>query len=237
MKELVEHRLGATLRFVDAFTGQPVGVPLDVRAETLPIVPAMPSVPWQAAPGRNDGTHRLFVTNETVMPVGSIQVVVSDPTEKYVSFEDVSVTLPLPLTAHPPTPARSDFLLEHMLWPTRSFKVPAGETAIVATVQSAGVTPIERLKVKVWPGTGPPPSSPYGYTNSAGELVFRLPDLKLLTGGVITPAATVSLEIRTPPAYVASVIPTQIRNDAGVLLPLPFPLRVGQVTTLQISIP
>ena len=245
MLESVRHRLAAAFRFVDIFTGKPVGVPLDVRVETfpLPFVKGRPNLPWRAVPGRNDATYRFFVSNDTVMPASPspIAVTVSAPTnapkEEYVSFEKVEVTLPLPLTAHPPTPARSDFLIEKTLWPTRAVKVSTGETAVVAVVKSAGATPIERLRVRLWTGLGPPPVSPYAYTNAAGEVLFRLPDLKTVVGGVISTTSMLNLEIRVPPAYAATVVPTQIRTDAGAVLPLPLPLRVGQVTTLEILIP
>lgn len=245
MLESVRHRLAAAFRFVDIFTGKPVGVPLDVRVEAfpLPFVKGRPNLPWRAVPGPNDGTYRFFVTNDTVMPASPspIPVTVSVPTnapkEAYVSFEKVEVTLPLPLTAHPPTPARSDFLIEKTLWPTRAVKVPAGETAVVAVVKTAGATSIEKLMVKLWTGLGPPPVSPYAYTDASGEFLFRLAELKTVVGGVISTTATVNIEIRVPPTYAAAVVPTQIKTDAGAVLPLPFPLRLGQVTTLEISIP
>jgi hypothetical protein len=62
--------------------------------------------------------------------------------------------------------------------------------------------------------------------------------LKTLVGGVIAPTATVNLELRLPPApFAAAVAPTQIRDEGGALLVSPFALRLGQTTTLQISIP
>lgn len=245
MIESVRHRLAAAFRFVDIFTGKPVDMPLDVRVETfpLPFVKGSPNLPWRAVPGPNDDTYRFFVTNNAVMPASPspIPVTVSMPAnvakEAYVSFESVEVTLPLPLAAHPPTPARSDFLIEKTLWPTRAVKVPAGETAVVATVKSAGATPIGRLRVKLWAGLGPPPVSPYAYTDASGEFLFRLAELKTVVGGVISTTAMVNIEIRVPPTYATAVVPTQIRTDAGAVLPLPFPLRIGQVTTLEISIP
>jgi hypothetical protein len=128
-------------------------------------------------------------------------------------------------------------LIKKTLWPTRALKVPPGETAIVAAVKSAGANPVEGLRIKVWTGLGPP-ATPYTYTNAAGEALFRLPDLKTVVGGVISPTATVNLELRLPPApYVTAVVPTQIRDEGGAVLTSPFALRLGQITTLQISIP
>ena len=237
MLESVRHRLAAALRFTDAFTGKPVTSPLEVLAETLPIVPGMPNLPWRAAAAPTDGSYRFFVTNEAAMPVGPISVTVSCPRGDYFDFEGGAIVLPLPFTAHPPTPARSDFLVTRTLWPTRSLKIPPGETAVVARVRSAGATPVDRLRVKIWSGLGPPPATPYTYTDGSGELVFRLPALKTVVGGVITPTATMSLEIRVPPAYVTTVAPTQIVTDAGTVLPIPFTLDLGRITNLLISIP
>jgi hypothetical protein len=236
--ERVQFRLAAAVRFEDAFTLAPVDVPLDVRAETLPIVTSMPLLPWKATLGKTDTTYRFFVADRTVMPVGAIAVKVTAPREEYVDFEGFSMVLPRPLVAHPPTPAASDFLIKKTLWPTRALKVPAGETAIVATVKSAGANPVAALRIKVWTGLGPPPATPYTYTNDAGEALVRLPDLKTVVGGVISPTATVNLELRLPPApYATAVAPTQIRDEGGAVLSSPFALRLGQITTLQISIP
>lgn len=238
MFEGVQYQLAAAVRFLDAFTGAAIGVPLDVRAETLPIVKGMPLLPWKALAGPTDATYRFLVSTGSVMPVGPIPITVTAPRAEYVDFEGFSVVLPRPLVAHPPTPARSDFLIEKTLWPTRVIKVPPGETAILATVKSAGATTVEKLKIKMWTGGGPAPVAPYAYTNASGEALFRLPDLKTVVGGVISATATLNLDIRVPPApYVAAVVPTQIKSEAGVVLPLPFPLRLGQVATLQISIP
>lgn len=237
MLESIQHRLAAAVRFVDAFTGKAVGVPLDVRAEALPVVKGMPALPWKADAGRNDGTYRFFVTNATAMPVGAVPVVVTAPRNEYVDFEGLSIVLPRPLVAHPPTPARSDYLVEKALWPTRVLKVPPGETALVAHVKSAGANPVASLRIRIWAGLGPPPLTPYAYTDAAGDVLFRLPDLKSVVGGVISTTASLSLEIRVPPLYAVAVLPTQIRTDAGVVLTLPMNVRLAQVTTLEISIP
>ena len=235
--ERVSHRLGAAVLFVDAFTARAVDVPLEVRASTLPVVVGMPILPWTATRGRNDNTYRLMVTNSTVMPVGGVPLEVTAPGREYFNFEPLLVPLPRPFTAHPPTPARSDFLLRHTLWPTRSFRLPSGETAVVARFASAGANPVARLKVTIWQDGLPMPASPYGYTSDAGELVFRLPDLKSVNGGVITTTASLRIDVRLPPLYGAAVAPTLIATDTGAVLGIPFPVRLGQAATLIISLP
>jgi hypothetical protein len=237
MAERVRHRLGSAVQFVDAFTATPVRVALDVRVETLPAVPGMPRLPWRAVRGPGDDTYRFLVTNETVAPVGNVDVRVDAPGREYASFEPFALALPRPLTAHPPTPARSDFLVQHALWPTRGLRLPAGETAIVALVRSAGSTPVARLKVTIWPDGQAQPASPYGYTNDAGELVYRLPDLKTVVSGVVTPTASLRIDLRLPPAYTTAVVPAQIRDDLGAVLGMPFAVRLAQVARLAIDLP
>jgi hypothetical protein len=234
--ESVRHRLGASVLFVDAFTSKPVDVPLDVRAETLPTVVGMPTLPWRAIRGPNDDTYRFFVTNAVVMPIGPIGVTVTTPGDEYVNFEPLGVLLPRPFVAHPPTPARSDFVVQHILWPTRTLKLPAGETAIVARLVQGGVTQIAALKITVWLDGLPMPVAPYTYSNERGECVYRLPDLKTVNGGVITSTAALRIDVKPPP-YVASVVPTLIKTDLGAVLGIPFSIRLGQVTNLAITLP
>ena len=235
--ERVGHRLGTALQFIDAFTSKPVDLRLDVRADSLPVAPGMPAVPWRAVRGPNDATYRFLVANNTAMPIGNIPITVSAPGKEYIDFEPTAVALPRPLVAHPPTPARSDFLVRHPLWPTRSLPLPPGETAIVAHVVSAGATPIARLKVTIWADGLPMPPSPYAYSTDGGELLFRLPNLKTVVGGVIAPDASLLIDIKAPPAYVAAVAPTQITTAIGTPLGVPFPIRLGQITHLRITLP
>jgi hypothetical protein len=235
--ESVRHHLSAAVRFVDAFTTGPVRVALDVRAETLPAVIGMPRVPWPAVRGHDDDTYRFLVTNQTVAPVGNVPVTVEAPGKEYADFEPLVVALPRPPIAHPPTPARSDFLVQHNLWPTRALKLPAGETALVAVLKSAGATPVARLRVTIWPDGSPQPAAPYAYSNDRGELVYRLPTLKTVIGSVISPVAALLIDLKLPPAYVAAVIPSQIKTDAGAVLGIPFSVRLGRVTNLEITLP
>jgi hypothetical protein len=227
----VTHLLGAAMRFLDAFTARQITVPLSVSAQALPIVSGMPNLPWTAMRGLNDATYRFMVSNNTVMPAGAIAVQVVAPGNEYINFEAITLNLPRPLVAHPPLPARSDYLVDRSLWPTRLFKIPSGETAIVGLVRSAGaITPLSLLRVKMWPAPAPMPATPYAYTDSLGQFLFRLPGLKgSVSGGVVTSTVSVNLDIRLPPAYVTPVGPTAPA--------LPFTISLGQVTTLSISVP
>ncbi len=238
MREGVRLRLAAAVRFQDAFTLAPIDVPLDVRVDTLPPVQRMPLLPWRAVPGATDATYRFLVADRTEMPAGTIPVRVTAPRAEYVDFEGLSMVLPRPLLAHPESPALSDYLIEKTLWPTQALAVPPGETSIVAIVKSAGANPVEGLRLKIWTGATLPPATPYTYTNSAGEALFRLPDLKVWVGGVSSSTATLNLELRLPPApYLSAVMPTRVRDEGGNVLSSPFAVRLGKITTLQISIP
>jgi hypothetical protein len=235
--EAVRHRLGTAVRFVDAFTSRPIDLPLDVRIETLPVVAGMPAVPWRAVRGLTDQTYRFLVSNDTVMPAGTLPVTVTAPGREYVDFEGLAIALPRPIVAHPPTPARSDFLVQHTLWPTRSLRLPSGETAVVARLVSGGATPIAGLKVTIWPDGDPQPPSPYTYSNERGEVLVRLPGLKSVAGGVPVTNASLQIDITLPPAYVTAVVPAQIINGTGAVLGVPFSIRLGQVTNLTITLP
>jgi hypothetical protein len=234
--EHIRHRLGASVRFVDAFTARPVTVPLDVRAETLPVVPGMPAVPWRAVRGPEDDTYRLMVSNETVMPAGAVTVQVTAPGDQYANLEPLVVTLPRPLVAHPPTPARSDYLVTHALWPTRAYRIPPGETAILGRIVSGGVSPIAGLRITCWLDGTPMPATPYAYSNDRGEFVHRLPTVKMVMGGTISPTASLQIDVRLPPLYTTVVVPTLITTDAGAVLGIPMTIAVGRVAQLTISL-
>jgi hypothetical protein len=235
--EAIRHRLAVALQFTDVFTSRSVDLPLDVRVETLPIVLGMPRVPWRAVRAPNDDTYRFLVTNDTVMPAGVLAVDVDARGGEYVNFEPFTIALPRPNVAHPPTPDRSDYLVRRALWPTRSLRLPPGETAIVGRLVSAGANPTSRLKVTIWPDGLPVPPSPYTYSNDRGEFVCRLPDLKTVNGGTVSPDALLQIDLRLPPAHVVAVLPTQIATDAGVILGSPSLVRLGRVTNLTISVP
>jgi hypothetical protein len=194
------------------------------------VVPGMPNSPWRAISRPSDGTYRFMVSNRAVLPVGAIAITVSAPGREYVNFETFSVTLPRPFVAHPPTPDRSDFLIERPLWPTRSLRIPPGETAVVGHVKTAGTTAIAGLRIKIWPSGSPMPATPYAYTDDAGEFLFRLPALKgSVSGGVVTSSASLALDVRLPPAYVTPVVPT--------VPPIPFTVTLGGISTVQIDVP
>jgi len=235
----VRHRLGVALRFVDMFTARPVDVPLDVRAETLPApppppppplqAPRRPDLPWRAVCRLDDATYRLMVTDPVELPAGTIPVRVDASGGEYVNFEPFNVALPRPHLAHPPTPDRSDYLVQRVLWPTRRARLEPGETALIGHVVTGGVNPIAALRVRL-SAIGPVPPTPYTYTDDRGEFVFRLPTLKRqVVGAMVTATAALNIEMHAPPMYAAAVVP---------LAPaFPLIVNLGQVTVVEIRLP
>ena len=236
--EHIRHRLGTAVQFVDIFTSKPVDLPLDVRADTLPIVPGMPGIPWRAARGPNDSTYRFLVNNDTVMPIGDIPVTVIAPGKEYVDFEPFAVALPRPFAAHPPTPARSDFLVQHPLWPTRSLGLPAGRNrhrrALRQRRRDADRAP-QGHHLARRPADAAVALHVLDRRRrarlSASEPENR--DRRRHRAGRVAPDRRTKL----PPAYVAAVAPTQMTTDTGTLLAVPFPIRLGRVTNLTITLP
>jgi hypothetical protein len=93
------------------------------------------------------------------------------------------------------------------------------------------------LRITIWRDGTPQPVFPYAYSTDRGEFVYRLPDLKVVNGGVITPTASLRIDVRTPPTYVAAVAPVQITTDIGAVLPIPFAVPLSRVTNLTITLP
>ena len=230
--ERVIHHLSAAVRFVDHFTAVPVRTPLTVRADTLPTgTPGLPRVPWTACRAPADATYRFQVSNATTPPTGAIAITVEATAGDYAAFEPLTLTLPLVPPPHPLPVQPADFLVEHPLWPTPAARLPFGETAVVGTVRSAGANPIAGLRLKHWTGTGLPPAAPYAYTGAGGEFVFRLRELATNPALAAT-FATLSVEVRLPPAYAVAV---PVGAVAGFTVPLT--LRVGRVANVTFTIP
>jgi hypothetical protein len=231
LRPSIRHQLGVVVRLVDVFTRRPIDLPLHVRVEAVPVPPPParpPALPWRAVRA-DDATYRFVVSDGEALPTGSIDILVTDPAAAYVDFEPLTVLLPRPLVAHPPTPDRSDFLIDHALWPTRRAALAAGETAIVGRVISTGAaTPVARLRVKL--GVAPLPPVPYTYTSDAGEFLVRLPLLKgKVVGTVVTSTASLSIEMLEPPTFTTPLIPTSPT--------FPFVVSLGRVTVMEIRVP
>ena len=225
----VRHRLAAALRFDDAFTSLPIGVPLDVGAETLPVVQNMPLLPWRAVRAA-DGTYRLLVSQNTAMPAGAVGLTVTAPGGEYEDYETFTLTLPLPLAG--PYPTRADYLVRRRLFPTRRLRLQPGETGVLGLVVDGSAAPVAGLRMRIAEAPAPiAPGVPYTYTAADGSFLVRLPGLRAMTGSppVATPRTTASvvLEVVRPPA--TPVVPTAPA--------FPLALALGRTTTLLITVP
>jgi hypothetical protein len=212
------HRLGVAVRFLDAFDGTRVGVPLLV---------SIPAQRWTALPVPADATYRFALTNRA-LPAGLFDVAVEVPGGEYAYAEPFKVQLPPPGLPHPPPLTAGDFLVERPLWPTPRFRPPPGETAVLGRVESAGgATSVEGLKVILFVWPGPAPAGPYAYTNDRGDLLFRLPGLKgSASGGTVTATADLGAAVRGAGNAVVPVTP------AGS-----FTVPLGRVSVQRFTVP
>lgn len=209
------HRLGVAMRFLDVFTGRPVRVPLAVT---------VPAEGWRAV-AREDATYR-FVFTEREVPAGLFDVEVEAPGGEYVSHVPVRLALPVVPATPPPPAVRGDYLVEPPLWPTRRLRVPAGETAVVALLESGGVNPVEGLEVRLFRDGEPVPAEPFARSDLEGELLFRLPWVRReLAGSMVLPPPTLRIEVRVPSGPVLPAVPSTF---------VPEP---GREQTLRIAVP
>jgi hypothetical protein len=212
------HRLGAALRFLDAFAGTRVGVPLIV---------SIPAQNWTALRWEPDATYRFGVTNQ-LLPTGLFDVTVDVPGGEYVSAEPFQVQLPPPSLPHAPPLLFSDYLVERPIWPTPTFRPPPGETAIHGRIDSSGgATAVSGLKVILFVWPGPVPASPYAYTNANGDFLFRLPGLKgSVSGMTVVSTADLGIEVRDPSNAVIPVSPVSV-----------FGVPLGRTSVLRFTAP
>jgi len=202
-------RLGAVLRFADAYTGQPVRVPLVVT---------IPALGWTALRIERDATYRFSTSNQPPPPAAPYSVTVEAPGGEYTALEPVAVTLPRPPVAHPPPVRFNDYLVQPdpKLWPTRAARAAPGETVIIGRlVNNASGAAMAAHKVVLFQGAVAP-AEPYARTDSNGDFIYRLPGLKTQTALV-----NLNVEVRNPANSVVPVVspagPLQVR--AGTVVP------------------
>lgn len=203
------HRLAAALRFFDVFTSRPVETPLKVT---------IPGLDWTAVRCDNDSTYRFMVT-EARVPSGTFQVVVEDPEKIYVNHQLIELTLPA-ASATPPI-SRGDFLHEYPLWPTRRYKIPPGETAVVGRLTSTSSSDVENLEVRIYPAGQSPPDTPFACSDMDGEFLYRLPDVVSDTNGDPRPA-NLAVQVQREGAAVGPVTPSSFRPIPGRMCTITF---------------
>jgi hypothetical protein len=107
----------------------------------------------------------------------------------------------------------SDYLVELPLWPTPAFRVPEGETAISGWVVSAGSTNVAGLKLKMFESNTGPSGEPWASTDSAGQFLYRLPNLPRPAGP--DPQATLDVEMVDQANAPLTVAPATLTVSIG----------------------
>jgi hypothetical protein len=207
----VHHELGFALRFEDIFhrPSTPTTPPIRTRLEV-----AIPARRWTALYAGSDGTYRFaFKPGQDV--TGLHDVVVTSLDGIYVNHEAIQVTLPRTVST---PPVAADFLVTKPLWPTRSFRVPAGETAVIGRIVHPTLR-VSGLRVQLYRGASPPPTGAYTYSDPSGEFVFRL--LKL--GGAIPGGTVTDVKIDVTDAGLPiAVTPAMFTVELGRTQPVTF---------------
>lgn len=159
-----QRALAFAITFRDVFMPKvenpPIRVPLEIEAL------------GQRALAATDGTYRFSVVGmPPQLPASVFPITVSAPGGEYAAFDPIEVTLPRVVSV---PPQRSDYLLIALLWPTRLFSIPPGETAVIGYISHEG-TPQAGLEVILHESPLPLSDAPKARTDAAGEFVYRFP--------------------------------------------------------------
>jgi len=200
----LHHFLGFALRFEDIFDRPSTPTTAPVRSS---LQVSIPTLRWQAFYASSDATYRFrFGPHDAIAGTHAVEVTSLD--RLYVNYEAFTVTLPRVVSTPPVT---DDFLITRPLWPTRSFQVPDGETAVIGRITSLTAQPVAGLRVQLYRGASPPPTGAYTYTDANGEFVFRL--LKL--GGLVPGGPLTDIKIVVSDGGPITVSPSMFTVDLG----------------------
>jgi hypothetical protein len=217
----IEHRLAAVIRLVDAFTGMPIEQRYDVRLAGQEW--------WTPRFAEVDSTYRFQRTNRPLPALGTIGVTVSPAVDAPTHRDLGGLTVTIPPAGPAPVPVTIlHYLVEHPLWPIRSFRPPPGETFVRGRVIRANVgVPDQRVRIAA--GAAPTLTDPAAPTDADGEFSYRLPQLRIQ-------AATTTTVVAVAPLFVAV-------TDAGgapqtiatPTLPITVPLGRSTAVTLNLA--
>jgi hypothetical protein len=228
--------LAVVVRFVDGFTGQPIRTQFSVSIpkfsgidpRNLATMPAK----WVALWSDGDATYRFSLPNPLLaagtaqLPTGTLDLLVTTadgvnlyadppiapPRGSYAALTPLQVTIP-PIAAHPPPVLASDYPVELPLWPTAAFRPPDGETAVSGWAVSAGRTTVAGLKLRLFESDSGPSGEPWASTDSAGQFLYRLPNLPRPTGP--NPQGTLNVEIVDQGNAPLTVAPATLTVSIG----------------------
>jgi hypothetical protein len=204
--------LAAAVQFVDPFTSLPVRIPCAV---------SMPALRWTALRWDADATYRFSRPNVPLvgapqLPTGTFTLSVTPAGGSYAALEPRQITLPV-AAPHPPPVLFADYLVALPLWPTVVFRVPAGETAVLARLVSTSNQNAAGLKARMFDGSSPPPpASVYTRSDVAGQFLIRLPGLQ--RGNAANPTVVLDVQI------------FNVANAPLVVVPPTLTVPIGQLT-------
>lgn len=212
----ITHELAAAVRLVDGFTGTPLRERYDVRISGQEW--------WVPLYREEDATYRFLLSNRPLPALGSVSLVVTspDPGAAHADLGGLTLTIPGPA---PPVPLTvGHFLVEHPLWPTRSFRPPPGETFIKGRCVRAG-QPVAGQLVQIAEGAAPLPATPAARTDADGEFAYRLPDLRVDATTPGTVVDTADLHVAVADGGVAQVLTAPA---------LPIVVPIGRTTAMTL---
>ncbi len=211
----VAHELAVVYRFRDTFYQPPLPNTPPVRSALSVTITLTDGSKLTAIRSEVDATYRFRVPAGQV-PSGTFDVTVDSLDGVYVNHEPFTVDLPVTL-ADATAPKGSDFLKVKQLWPTRLFRVPIGETAVIGRIESATL-PVNDLKVELYQGGSPPVGTPYARTDANGEFVYRLLGLPGSVPGT-PPTETLNIQVE---GGAVTVTPTSFTVTLGKTQFIPF---------------
>jgi hypothetical protein len=222
-----ERDLVGAVRFVDGFTGQPIGLQFSVS------IPS-PAGTWAATWASSDATYRFSQANPKIvrdapqLATGTfdlnvttldgvnlyVQPPAATPPGPYVLTNQPEVTFPI-AASHPPPVLATDYLTELSMWPTPAFSVPVGETAVSGWVVSASGGNVSALRLKLLQANEGPAGEPWATTDGAGQFVIRLPSVKLPPG--LDPTLTLNVEMVDQHNNPITVAPSTLTVQVGTV--------------------
>jgi hypothetical protein len=213
--------LAAAVQFVDSFTGLAIRVPFMV---------SIPALRWNALWWDTDATYRFSLSNVAIvggvpqLPTGTFTLGITPTNGPYAALEPRQITLP-PAPVHPPPVLATDYLVRLIIWPTVAFRVPPGETAVVARLVSTSNQTIAGLKIRLFDAAAPPPPpSVYTRSDAAGQFLVRLPALR--RGNAANPMAQLDVQV------------FDAANTPLTVTPATLPVPIGQLTSfVTLAIP
>jgi hypothetical protein len=202
MNQLVDRRVLAGFRCIDAITSRSVVDPLTVAAPPLTLLRNRSGVfAVMDAPGLRSFTAQFLPPTNWPAP-SAFEVTIKDPSLKYLARR-ANISAPQPLASTAPQPV--------VLYPTPAAAVSPNWAVIRASVVS-NATPARPLPYALIQVQGAGSQPPTGLTNSNGEALLAVPGLGLKLSSSASGAVT---EATTAATITAWFDPTTLTRPAN----------------------